>query len=114
MVYKVLQIFSGSSHLIYGILVLADPFYNEEFIRYGFSDYQILIAVTQASGGFGLLLGLYKRQFIQYSSAILAIMMTGALLTRIVIQDDLIQSSPAFVYMLVNSIIFIKSIKTRK
>ena len=114
MVYKVLQIFSGSSHLIYGILVLVDPFYNEEFIRYGFSELQMPIAVIQSVAGFGMFLGLYKSRFTQYSAAILAIMMTGALITRIVIQDGLIQSSPAFVYMLVNSIIFIESIKTRK
>lgn len=114
MLYKILQIFSGSSHLIYGILVMVDPFYNQEFIRYGFSDYQILIAGTQALAGFGLILGFYKRGFIKYCSAILAIMMIGALLTRIVIQDDMIQSSPAILYMLVNSTIFIQSINTRK
>lgn len=114
MVYKVLQIFSGSSHLIYGILVLVDPFYNEEFIRYGFSEFQIPIAVIQSVAGFVMFLGLYKSRFTQYSAAILTIMMTGAFITRIVIQDGLIQSSPAFVYMLVNSIIFIESIKTRK
>ncbi len=113
MLYKILQIFSGSSHLIYGILVMVDPFYNQEFIRYGFSDYQILIAVTQALAGFGLILGFTSEDF-KYCSAILAIMMIGALLTRIVIQDDMIQSSPAILYMLVNSIIFIQSINTRK
>ena len=114
MVYKVLQIFSGSSHLIYGLMVLVDPFYNEEFIRYGFSEFQIPIAVIQSLAGFGMFLGLYKSRLTQYSAAILAIMMTGALLTRIFIQDNLIQSSPAFIYMLVNSIIFIESINRKK
>ena len=114
MVYSVLCIFSGASHLIYGILALVDPFYREEFVRYGFSDYRILIAVTQSLAGGTLLLGFYRHKFTQYSSALLAVMMTGALLTRFVIRDDLLQSTPAFVYMFVNSLIFIKSIKTRK
>ena len=114
MVYSVLCIFSGASHLIYGILALVDPFYREEFVRYGFSDYRILIAVTQSLAGGTLLLGFYRPKFTQYSSALLAVMMTGALLTSFVIRDDLLQYTPAFVYMFVNSLIFIKSIKTRK
>lgn len=112
MVYRALRIFSGASHLIYGILALVDPFYKEEFVRFGFSDYRILIAVTQSLAGGALLLGFYR--FTQYSSALLAVMMTGAFITRLVIHDDLLQSTPAFVYMFVNSLIFIKSIKTRK
>ena len=62
MLYKILQIFSGSSHLIYGILVMVDPFYNQEFIRYGFrisnSD-----SGNSALAGFGLILGFYKQGF---------------------------------------------------
>lgn len=114
MIYKVLQIFSGGSHLMYGILALVNPFYKEEFIRYGMADYRILIAVLQTLAGFGLLLGFYRIRFTQYSSAILAIMMTGALFTRIIIHDDLIQSSPAFAYMFINLFIFKESIKTIK
>ena len=114
MVYRALRIFSGASHLIYGILALVDPFYKEEFVRFGFSDYRILIAVTQSLAGGALLLGFYRFRFTQYSSALLAVMMTGAFITRLVIHDDLLQSTPAFVYMFLNSLIFIKSIKTRK
>lgn len=113
MIIKMLQIFSGSSHIIYGITALVVPYFKEEFTRYGFQDFRILIALIQILAGFGMFLGLYRIRITQYSSAILSVMMIGALITRIVIQDDLIQSSPAFVYMSINSIIFLKSIKTR-
>lgn len=114
MVYSALRIFSGASHLIYGILALADPFYKEEFVRFGFSDYRILIAVTQSLAGGALLLSFYRPKFTQYSSVLLAVMMAGALITRFVIHDDLLQSTPAFVFMFVNSLIFIKSINAKK
>jgi hypothetical protein len=38
-------------------------------------------------------------------------MMAGALITRIIIKDELIQSLPALGYLLINSFIFIKSIQ---
>jgi len=114
MIYKILRIFSGISHFIYGVLALIDSFYNDEFVRFGFSDYRVLIAVVQLLAGAGILLGLYKIKLLSMSSAVLATMMAGALVTRILIQDDLIQSLPAFVYMSINSFIFIKSIKSTK
>lgn len=114
MFYKALQLFSGTAHFIYGILALLDPFYIEEFVRYGFSKFRILIAVTQSLAGALLLLGVFKPKFTAYSSAFLAILMAGALVTRILIHDDLLQSTPAFVFMLFNSLIFSKSINKRK
>jgi len=111
MVYKILRVFSGGSHFIYGILALTQPFYIDEFIRFGFSDQRVLIAVFQMIAGIGIILGFYKVKLTQISSAILTIMMIGALTTRILIKDDFVQSLPAFLYMSINSFIFIKSIK---
>lgn len=114
MFYIALRIFLGASHFIYGIMALYDPFYIEEFERYGFSDFRILIAITQSLAGGFLLFGSIKSRFTRYSSAFLTIMMTGALITRFLINDDLLQSSPALLYMLLNSSIFILSIKIKK
>ena len=114
MVYKVLQIFSGVSHIIYGLLTLVNPFYEEEFIRYGFPDFRIWVGITQTLAGGLLLLGFNSHKFIQYSSAYLAIMMAVGFITRLVIRDGLLLSSPAFVYMLVNSLIFINILKSTK
>jgi len=113
-IYKVLQFFSAGSHLLYGVITLLDPFYEEEFIRYGFSEYRILIALSQLLAGIGLFLGFYNIRFKQYSAAVLSIMMIGAFITRIVIHDSVIQSSPAFLYMCINSIIFLKSLNIKK
>lgn len=113
MVYKFFRVFSGGSHLIYGILALTQPFYIDEFTRFGFSDYRIIIALAQLLAGLGILTGFYKLRLTQISSVILAIMMTGALITRILINDDFVQSLPALVYMFVNSFIFMKSLKIK-
>lgn len=114
MIYKVLRIFSGVSHIIYGILTLVNPFYEEEFLRYGFPDYRIWVGITQALAGGLLLLGFNSNKFTLYSSAYLAIMMAVGFITRLVICDGLLLSSPAFVYMLVNSLIFINSFNSIK
>jgi uncharacterized membrane protein YkgB len=102
------------SHVFYGILAITQPFYIEEFKRYGFYDYRVLIAVSQILAGAGIFIGFYQSRITLVSSAILIVMMTGALITRILIKDGLFQSLPAIMYMSVNSLIFIKSIKLKK
>jgi len=114
MIFNLLKIFSGISHVIYGILAVTQPFYIEEFKRYGFFDYRVLIAVSQIIAGLGIIIGFYQPRITQVSSAILTMMMTGALITRILIKDDLFQSLPAIIYMSVNSLIFIESLKLKK
>ena len=113
MLYNLLRIFSGGSHFIYGILALTQPFYIDEFSRFGFSDYRVLIALLQLILGLTMLVGISKIKLTLASSGILASMMAGALITRILIKDDFIQSFPAFMYMFINSFIFIKSIKSK-
>ena len=111
MILKVFRIFSGLSHLAYGLLALYHPFYVDEFERFGFSEFRLLIALGQFFCGIGLLLSFRKIKLTEISSGLLTIMMAGALMTRIIIKDGLIQSFPAFSYLLINSFIFIKSIK---
>ena len=111
MTLSIIRIFCGVSHLIYGILTLAHPFYIAEFTRYGFSSLRILIGLVQLICGAGLLYGMGTFKVSLLSAAILAVMMGGALGTRINIQDNFIQSLPALLYFLLNSHIFIKSIK---
>jgi len=114
MIYNLSRGFSAIYHIIYGILALIHPYYIEEFTRYGFSKQRVLIATLQLTAGLGMLLGFYESKATLPSAAILALMMTGALGTRIFIQDDLVSSLPAFAYMFINSFIFMKSIKVRK
>ena len=114
MILNMFRIFSGLSHLAYGILALSHPFYVDEFERFGFSDFRLLIALCQVFGGIGLLISFQKIKLVEISSGILTIMMAGALITRIIIKDDIIQCFPALGYLLINSFIFIKSIKISK
>ena len=111
MTLSIIRFFCGISHLIYGILTLLHPFYIAEFTRYGFSTMRILIGFVQLICGAGLLYGMGKFKISLISAAILSIMMVGALGTRINIQDSLIQSLSALFYLLLNSYIFIKSLK---
>ena len=114
MVINLLKIFSGMSHVFYGIIAITQPFYIEEFKRYGFYDYRVIIAISQIIAGAGLFIGFYQSRITQVCSAILAMMMIGAVITRILIKDNLFQSLPAIIYMSINSLIFIKSIKLKK
>jgi hypothetical protein len=107
----VIRIFSGVSHITYGILTLLHPFYIEEFARYGFSDLQYLIGIMQLLCGAGLLFASRQSKILLGSSFVLAVLMAGALGTRISIQDNLIQSLPALLYFGLNSVIFIKILK---
>ena len=109
-----LRWFSGISHVIYGVLALVMPFYIEEFVRYGFGDYRVLISLSQVIGGLGLLAGFYSRKLTLVSAGLLSIMMLSAVLTRVVIQDEFIKTAPAIAYFFINSFIFIKSLKQIK
>ena len=79
------------------------PFYIDEFIRYGFSDFRILIGLSQVVFGLGLLLSRLNVKITIVSSLFLALLMTGALIVRIKIEDDSIQSLPAIGYFILNS-----------
>jgi hypothetical protein len=85
---RVIRIFCGISHLIYGVLTLNHPFYIEEFVRYGFSELRLLVGLGQIFCGAGLLFG-----------------------TEININDNIIQSLPSLFYLMLNSYIFIKCLK---
>ena len=111
MAILVLRIFSGMSHIIYGILTLFHTFYLQEFARYGFSDLQYLIGGVQVLCGAGLLVASKNLKISLVSALILSLLMAGAIGTRIFIQDNFIQSLPALLYFALNSIIFLKILK---
>lgn len=111
---KLIILFSGVSHLIYGFLTLYLPFYESEFIRYGFQDFRELIGGLQIVFGLSLLIGLYIYKLRLLSSLLLAIIMGGALGTRIYIGDGLVESMPAMVYLMINLYIFINAKKSKR
>ena len=103
---KAAILFSGISHFIYGILTLSLPFYKQEFIRYGFDNYRELIAGVQIVLGVFLLIGLNSYKFRIFSSLTLALLMGGALGTRIYIGDGPLESAPSIFYLVINLYIF--------
>ena len=103
---KAVILFSGISHMIYGVLTLCLPFYKQEFIRYGFDYFRELIGGVQILLGLCLLIGIYSYKFLKFSSFSLALLMAGALGTRIYIQDGLLESAPSFFYLVINLYIF--------
>ena len=111
---KLIILFSGLSHLLYGILSYTIPFYKTEFIRYGFEDYRLIIGFAQIAFGICLLIGLRYNNLILFSSFALALLMAGALYTRIYIGDGLLDSAPAFVYLAFNLYIFTNTLKNKK
>ena len=110
---QLIILFSGLSHLLYGIFTLTLPFYKIEFIRYGFEDYRLIIGFAQIAFGICLLIGLRSINLTLFSSFALALLMTGALGTRLYIGDALLDSTPAFVYLAVNLYIFTNTLKSK-
>ena len=106
MIKRFIIFFSGFSHLFYGIIALIHPFYVTEFERYGFGDYRSSIAIFQSFLGIGLLLGFYYTKLGKYAALLLALLMGAALCTRIYIGDNVLQSAPALLYLILNLYIF--------
>jgi len=111
---KLTILFSGASHLLYGILSLMVPFYKTEFVRYGFENFRWLIGGAQIALGICLLIGLRSYNLRLLSSLGLALLMAGALATRIYIGDGFLESIPAFVYLAINLYIFTNTLKNKK
>ena len=106
MIKRTIIFFCGFSHLCYGIIALIHPFYSTEFVRYGFGDYRVHIAVFQSLLGIGVLLGFYYTNIGKYAALLIAILMGAALATRVYIGDDALQSTPALMYLILNLYIF--------
>lgn len=78
-----------------------------EFVRFGLAKFGSLTAVFEITGGLGLLLGLYVPFLLLISSAGLALLMLFGFITRLYIKDSIWASLPAFLFMVLNSYIFL-------
>jgi len=114
MFIRVLIIFSGASHIFYGITALIHPFFIDEYARYGFSDQRIAIGIIQSILGLTLLLGLSFDKLKVFASICLSVMMAGAFGTRVFIGDSIIQSIPSVAYFLINLTILGYALNNRK
>jgi len=77
-----------------------------EFIRYGLDDKRRLVGTLQLAGAFGLILGYFYSQLVCLLSALgLCLLMLLGFGVRLKIRDSILQSTPAFLYALLNGYI---------
>ncbi len=99
-------IFSGISFLFFGVTCLTTRYMKSEFTRYGYDRQRPLTGVLQILGGAGVLLGYYFSPLLAMFATIgLTLMMMVGVGVRIKIGDTLIQTIPAFTYVVVNAYI---------
>lgn len=88
----------------YGISCLYSDKMVKEFHRFGLTDNQRrLTGILQTLGGIGLAVGFFLHPFIGLLSAAgLSLLMLLGFITRIKIKDSFYESSPSFVFMVLN------------
>jgi len=95
--------FSGISFLFYGTACLTTSHMKSEFIRYGYDGQRALTGYLQILGGLGLLIGYWTSPFLMAAAATgLSLMMIFGFGVRLKIRDSFWQSSPAFLYAVLN------------
>jgi len=108
-VLSMLIYFSGIAFLFFGITCLFTPRMRAEFIRFGLTKMQRQITgVLQIIGSIALLLFTYHLKIAAVAAAGLSILMLLGFITRMRIKDSVYESSPAFIFMVLNGIIAYK------
>ena len=108
---KIIILFISFSFLLYGFSALLSKNMKDEFERWGFQKYRLLISCTQLLCGFCLLLSFIYPFLLIYSTSILFIMMLGAVFVRIRIKDSFLEILPALIYLFFNAIMIYMEIK---
>tara|TARA_R110002049_G_scaffold37352_2_gene117792 strand:- start:3184 stop:3534 length:351 start_codon:yes stop_codon:yes gene_type:complete len=101
---KIITFFVAFCFVGYGISCLYSSKMVEEFKRFGLSESQRkLTGVLQILGGVGLIVGFFTHPFISMLAAVgLSLLMLLGFITRIKIKDSFYESSPSFVFMVLN------------
>ncbi len=110
----VLILISSLSFLGYGIAYFISPQIKNEFKRFGLEKVGTLIAVLELLGAVGLLVGLKIQLILLISAGGLAILMFLGVAIRIKVKDSLWISLPALFFMVLNSYIFLMSLRYTK
>jgi len=98
-----LIVFSSISFFVYGLSCFVSPYIKREFERYGVAPQRTLVGGLQLAAAVGLLAGLSQDWMGQMAAGGLALMMLVAVGVRIRIQDSLLQTLPALIYLLLNA-----------
>ena len=97
--------FISFSFIFYALHALFSKKMKEEFSRWGFQKYRVLISCIQLLSGFFLLLSVFFPFLVIYCTSIFFIMMLGAIIVRIRIKDSFLDTLPAFLYFFLNAFI---------
>ena len=98
-------LFISISFIFYALNAIFSKKMKDEFTRWGFQDYRILISCIQLLSGLFLLLSFFYPFLIIYCSSIFFILMLGAIFVRIRIKDSFLDTLPALFYFFLNAII---------
>lgn len=99
----VLILFSAVSFLGYGSACFFSPYMKREFDRYRLGSQRMRVGGLQVCASLGLLAGLGEPWMGRAASAGLVLMMLVAIGVRLRIQDTLLQTIPALIYLALNA-----------
>lgn len=100
---------SGISFIFFGITCLFTARIKMEFIRFGLTTIQRQITgVLQIMGSIGLLLFEFNQLIAIIAAVGLSVLMLLGFIVRMRIKDSIYESSPAFIFMILNGIIAYK------
>ncbi len=102
---------SSLSFFAYVISYFISPHMKNEFKRFELENLGLFIILLELSASAGLIIGLIFKPILLISSFGLALLMLLGLLVRIKLKDNIWISLPALFYMLLNTYIFLASIK---
>ena len=109
-----LSIISGVSFIFFGLACVFSDVFMNEFDRYGLSKFLNIVGFFQLLGGMGCIIGIFYRKLLIISSLGLSVMMLLGVGVRVKINDTLIQTLPALIYLIINATIFIDLMIKRK
>jgi hypothetical protein len=104
----ILTYLSAIAFIIYGSLILLTGHMRSEFERYGMTRFRLLTGILELLGGIGLLVGLYYNPLYLLSSLGLSTLMLMGTITRMRVQDKVLEILPAILLMLINLFLFIQ------
>jgi len=110
---SILIFISSLSFLAYGFAYFLSSRMKSEFKRFGLQPFGALTATLEILGAIGLLVGFKFHFILLISSGGLAILMLLGVGVRLKIKDSLWDGSPAFLFLIINSVLFYLSLMKR-
>ncbi len=108
-----LTFFSAFSFLFFGMACFITAQMKAEFLKYGLSQFRMVVGGLQLLGALGLIFGYFYAPILQAAaSGGLSILMLLGFIVRLRIRDTFFQSAPSFIYAVLNAYIFLLLLDT--